>query len=509
MPRANWLYFLGSKKNKQELFVYGLSMQTKCQWLYDRVHKIGKVGDKKLYLFESVSNDIDLSDLDKEQLKLNLFHDKVESELKIEHINKYIQNYDSEKQEYIPLSPIGQTVYMNVLYSKLFYEYQDGFFLKEENKPYLKELLYLLEQNNGQNFKSGYHQRLGCFEYAETMPWAETSVPFKISSENKAPNTYKLTRSEDLKNEIQTVHLIVSTNNNNVLLDEIKSFEKGQLSLEFKTEIIDDSCYEYSVFDALGKLIHKDKGAWMQAMSLRMHTISDTVTLETVEKGKTKSTTISAYSPMNTVKVKYPDDKNIQNIKSNTRIIKALCDSKPVCSTQKWFDKNEDSVEEIMKYINSYLAGTNNIITIIDPFFSAGAMYALSQINNTSTLIRVVSCWESKKDPDDGSDTTKEQLAQQVKANVNALKNTYLPIGKMSWHDLGAENFHDRYIWINQDGKDLVFSISNSMNNLLKDYHFTMVELTGVTKEKTLKYLNEILAKCNSENKILPEEDNV
>ena len=508
MPRANWLYFLGSKQNKQELFVYGLTLDTKHQQFYNHVQEIGKVGDKKLYLFESVSNEIDLLALNKDKINLNLFHNKVNLELEIAHKNKYIQNYDSEKFENVPLSPIGQTVYMNVLYSTLFYEYQNEFFLREENKSQLMELLTLLENDNGQNFKTAYHQRLGCFEYAETMPWAETSVPFKISSENKAPNTYKLTRSEDLKNEIHTVHLIVSTNNNNILLDEIKSFEKGQLSLEFKTEIIDDSCYEYSVFDALGKLIHKDKGAWMQAVSLRMHTISDTVTLKTIEKGKEKSVTVNAYSPMNLIEIKHPDNKSIQNIKSNVRKIKALCNQRETISIQKWFDKNDNSVEEIMKFLNSLLSETNNTITIIDPFFSSGAMYSLSQFANTETRINIVSCWENK-DPDTGENSTKEQEVKKIKTIVSRLKDTSLPIKNLSWHNLGTANFHDRYIWINKNGKDIIFSISNSLNNLLKKYHFTIIELTGITKENTLKYLKEILNKCNIENKILPEEDNV
>lgn len=508
MPRANWLYFLGTKKNKQELFVYGLSMETKYQKLYSDVNNLGNVGNKKLYLFESVSSEIDLSELNKKQINLKLFHNKVDYELEIKHSNKFIQNYNSEKLKDIPASPIGQTVYMNVLYTTLFHEYQDECYLKEENKTQLMNILTILEEDNGQNFKSAYHQRLGCFEYAETMPWAETYAPFSISNATTIPNIYKITRKEEYKNEEHIVHLIVTTIEKNILLDEIKTFEKGRTDLIFNTPIINDAGYEYSVFSKQGKLIHKDKGYWALGISLQMNLVKDAVNLKTIEKGKEKSVTVNTYSPMNAIEIKHPDDKNIQNIKSNIGIIKALCDSKPRCSSQQWFDKNENYVEEIMKYLNSFLTGTNNSITIIDPFFSASAMYTLSQFDNISTKIEIVSCWENK-DPDTGKKSTKEQEIQKVKGIIEKLKSTSLPIRKLSWYNLGTANFHDRYIWINKDDKDMVFSVSNSMNNLLKKYHFTMVELTGITKENTLKYLNEILEKCNSKNKILPEEDNV
>ena len=504
--RANWLYFLGPKNNKQELFVYGLSLETQNSHIYNKLYKLGKVGDKILYLFESISQDIQHTEFDTGTINLNLFHEQLSQSIKIEHINKYIQNQDLDSE--IPTSPINQTVYMNVFYTFLFHEYDNGLFLDEENKSQLLELLRLLQENSSQNFKDAYFERLGCFEFGETMPWAETSTPFSISNAKTIPNTYKITRKEEYKNEEYTVHLIVTSIDENILLDEIKTFKKGHTDLIFDTPIINDAGFEYSVFNTDGKLIHKDKGHWMLGISIQISSGGTPVNLKKIEKGKEKNIVVSAYSPTSPIEIKYPDDKNIQKVKSNIRIIKSICKTKTIKPVQKWFDKNENSIEDIMKYLNEFLTGMTNSIIFIDPFFSAEALWALSQINNTNTNINVISCW-GNIDPDTGENTTLEQNIQKVIEFVNKISEINLPVGKLIWHNLGSENFHDRYILISNNGKERVFSIPNSMNNLLKKYNFTILELTDYTRENALKYLHEIIGKCNENNRIIPEVKDV
>ena len=504
--RANWLYFLGTKKNKQELFVYGLSLETKSRPVYNIEQKLGKVGEKTLYLFESISDDVKLAELNTGRINLKLFHDKISQTLDVKCKNKYIQNYDIDSD--VPTSPIRQTVYMNVFYTSLFYEFEDGKYLKESSKPQLLELLDLLQKDNSQNFKDAYFERLGCLEVGEVMPWAETAAPFSISNANTVPNTYKITRSEQYQNEKFTVHLIVKTVDENVLLDEIRNFDKGQIDLTFDTPVINDASFEYSVFDQHGKLLYKDKGYWLLGISMQMALKDNTVNIKKMEKGKEKNITINSYCPTTPLEIKYPDNKNIQKIESNIHIIKSICKAENVQPVQKWFDKSENSVEDIMKYLNEYLRETANSITFIDPFFSAEALWALVQINNTSTNINVISCW-GNIDPDTGCKTSKEENIQKVKTFVNKISETNLPIGNLTWHNLGFANFHDRYILITNNQKERVFSIPNSMNNLLKQYNFTILEITGYTKEKVLKYLHEIIDKCNTNNRIIPEVKNV
>ncbi len=507
MSRANWLYFLGTKKNKQELFVYGLSLPTKSTHLYNIEHKLGKVGDKHLYLFESVAEDIDDTLINNESLNLRLFHNKVLQSINIDYKNRYIQNYDTNHET--PISFNGQTLYIDVLYTSHFYDYENSKFLKLENKKELNGLLDLLEKDNSLNFKEAYFERLGCFEYAHAMPWAETVAPFIIKSATTVPNTYKIIRKTKYQDKRQSVHLVVKTTSGNVLLDEMKTFKKGQLNLHFKTPVLNDAYFEYSVFDKSGKLIHKENGYWMLGFSMQVSMHNNTVNLKTVKKGKEKSITISSYSPTIPIEIGYPDDKIIKNYKTNRNILKSICKPNTEYSVQKWFDKNENSVEEIMKYINSLLHETSTIITIIDPFFSAEALWALAQINNSSIKIKIISCW-SNNDPDTGENSTYNANVQKVIDIVKKLEGTRLPVEYLTWHNFGEANFHDRYIVIKTSQNERVFSVPNSMNNLLKKYNFSIIELIGNTKENALKYLHEKIELCNEKNRILPEvEENV
>ena len=72
MGRANWLYFLGTKNNKCEHFIYGISLPTANKARYNLNHRLGKIDNKHLYVFESITNDIDKPDLINNSINLNL-----------------------------------------------------------------------------------------------------------------------------------------------------------------------------------------------------------------------------------------------------------------------------------------------------------------------------------------------------------------------------------------------------------------------------------------------------
>ena len=170
MGRANWLYFLGTKSNECELFVYGISLPTSSGFCFNHKHDLGKIGNKRLYAFESVTNDINIPDISNNVVQLNIYHKDLNKDVFIVYKNKYIQS--NEPDDVRIESPIGQTVYVNSYYSLEFYNFNNGMFLKEENKELLLLILSKMEQDSGQHFNESYFQRLGCFEYIEAMPWA-------------------------------------------------------------------------------------------------------------------------------------------------------------------------------------------------------------------------------------------------------------------------------------------------------------------------------------------------
>ncbi len=505
MGRANWLYFLGTKNNKYEHFIYGISLPTSNVNQYNLSNRLGKIGNKRLYVFESITKDIDIPDLKNNSIDLNLYHKDVKEIISIVHKNKYIQSYEPEHIRIA--SPIGQTVYVNCYYSNTFYNIDNGMFLEEENREILLTLLAELDKDSNQNFIENYSQRLGCFEYINAMPWAETAAPFSIYTSGNMPNKYTLKRDNKYLQEVLYVHLIVYSKQNNVLLDEFKIFNKGFAELEFDTEVINDTKYKYSVFNADGKLIYKDSNHWMLGISIQMNMISDTVQINSKNGVKT----ISAYTPMQPIEINYPDNKIIQNISSNIKIIDDIKSNKNnndnILPEQKWFDKNENLVQDIINFFKKYLK-YNSEILIVDPFISPKSLELLMNINNTSIKISIISCWENN-DPDLNNKSSTEENIKKTRELIKKFAKTSFPIGNLVWHNLGKKNFHDRFIYIVNSHENKLFMLSNSINNLLGKYNIAISELTGTTKNQAIKYITTIKTKCTNANRIFPEVENV
>ena len=505
MGRANWLYFLGTKSNKYEHFIYGISLPTSNVNRYNLNNRLGKFGNKHLYVFESITDDIDIPNLKNNSINLNLYHKDVKETKPIVHKNKYIQSYEPEHIRIA--SPIGQTVYVNSYYSNTFYNINNGMFLEEGNREVLLALLAELDKDSNQNFIENYSQRLGCFEYIDAMTWAETAAPFSIYTSKNIPNKYTIKRENKYSQEILYVHLIVYSIQNNVLLDEFKIFNKGFAELEFDTEVINDTKYKYSVFGADGKLIYKDSNYWVLGISLQMNMISDTVQINSKNGVKT----ISAYAPIQPIEINYPDNKIIQNISSNIKIIDDIKSNKKnndnTLPEQKWFNKNENLVQEIINFLKKYL-NYNSEILIVDPFISPESLELLMNINNTSIKISIISCW-GNNDPDSNNKSSTDEIIKKTRELIKKFALTSFPVGNLIWHNLGKEHFHDRFIYIVNSCENRLFMLSNSINNLLGKYNIVISELTGTTKEQAIKYITTIKTNCTNANRIFPEVENV
>ena len=150
----------------------------------------------------------------------------------------------------------------------------------------------------------------------------------------------------------------------------------------------------------------------------------------------------------------------------------------------------------------------NAQILIVDPFISPESLELLMNINNTSISINIISCW-GNNDPDSNDKSSTKEIIEKTKALIKKFANTSFPVGKLVWHNLGKDNFHDRFIYISSQKEDKIFLLSNSINNLLKHYNFVISELKGVTKEKAIKYINNIKTNCREMNRIFPEVENV
>ena len=504
--RVNWLYYLGDNKNQAELFVYGLSLPTNSKHQYNKSYKYKqfKIGDKYITLYESVSefNDDIISE---NRIKMNNIHSNLTQTLEIIANNSYIQNYENEPKR--PTSPIGTTVYLNVFYTPYFYSYQNGYFLKEQNKNILQELIKALDRITNQQFSNFYYQRLGCFEYGKVMPWAEYKPAYELKVDRNE-NKYIIHKDQNYNINGDIVHLTIFTDFDNVILDEIKKFPMDSNIIKFGENLKNDIGYKFSVFDNDGKLIYKHSAYWANGLSLCLSLVQKDIKFNFIENKNTTSEQVQVFTPLNPIKISAHDNNIVKEICHNTNIIKILSKPNQNYVVQKWFDKQENSLREIMNFINDYLQGLGNEIIFIDPFFSYGAIKSLIFINNSSVQIKVISCWQNF-DPDTGEfQADSIDFIKQTINMIQKLDGTNLPISNLSWYNLKSEKFHDRFIYIKKDDNNYkIFTISNSLNNMLKKYNFLICELDEETKINAKKYLDNLISTCNLKNRIFPEKE--
>ena len=164
-------------------------------------------------------------------------------------------------------------------------------------------------------------------------------------------------------------------------------------------------------------------------------------------------------------------------------------------------------VQEIINFLKKYL-NYNSEILIVDPFISPESLELLMNINNTSIKISIISCW-GNNDPDSNNKSPTDEIIKKTRELIKKFASTSFPIGNLIWHNLGKENFHDRFIYIVNSRESKLFMLSNSINNLLGKYNIVISELTGTTKEHAIKYIRSIKANCTDTNRIFPEVENV
>lgn len=507
---ASWLYFIGNKENKSQIFLYGLSLPTDNNVaMNSKPQKIGRLSSgEEIYLFFSIINIHPEKFCQNNKIKFNSINNNLAIEVIYNEYSEIIQSkkhYDFD----IPSSPVASTITMHSYYTDDFFSFRDEYFLREENKEILREILDILEKDTAQHFLDGYSKRVGCYEYADVPTWIENIPPFKIRTTKEQPNQYIFRRDFcDVKN---IIHLTVFSVTSEILLDEVQIIHKGKKEITFNKPLINDGGYEYWVFDENDKLVHTEKCHWLLGISMDMRMIGRSVNIK-YGKNEEKELNVSIENRPIKTEVKYPVKNPLNIINERQQLIYQLAKNKTNHTNktmQKYFSKSKNTLQDIINYINERIVDDNSTIYFIDPFISKESLIPILGINKNDIKIEIISAWTSK-DPDSEPDLSSsimeiEKIKQKTIQTIKNIQGSGLPAARLIWHNLSKECFHDRYIYIKSLKNRYVFSLTNSLNNLLTRYDISIFEYDGENKILASKYLEELISKCCEDNRLFPE----
>lgn len=510
MNQITWLYFLEDKENQQDIFLYGLSLPTK-----DKIHstkttsiKINK--KKRIVLFTTISKQTVLQN---DEVNFMGFMGKAEYKSKISDSQNTIlvsKEIDNKR----PYSFLEYPVYTETFYTDDIHQYIDNHTSIEE----LNIILEKLSSISGQPFNDIYSKRLGCYEIGKPPKWIENkNIQFIKCELNREENIreYWFIKDENINLDF-TIHLIIYNDDNEILHDFIDNISKEEASKNLITTTLDeDAGFEYWIFDNANNLLDERNTNFMKNMSFYLHMMENKYKIpkETFSKKNPlskKDSEVQIHTPVSQQTFKSTKINNIKNINREIyQQIKRHNQTDDIKIHGKWFKK--ENFEELIDFFNTLTKNDNYELIFVDPFISTTAcLEYLYHFENTNITFRFISCWAYNISPDD--DKKEEKVSEHIdnfKKILTNVKEYKLPLKNTTWYNLKEKSFHDRYLYIkNLATKEiLIFTISNSLNNLLSNYpNLLILPLHGRPYLEAKNYIeDDLLLKCNESNKIYPE----
>lgn len=484
---ATRLYFLGTEHNKTEIFIYGLSLPTKCDIEYSlkpETHTINIFG-KKLYIFKSV---IDVKKgAFSPQIDLDIFYNK--PKCKINHIinivlkKDFIQkkercNFDHEIE-----SPISSLVNMTAYYTK------EIFSQNFSNDDYLN-LLNKMSELSTQPFYGKYLNRLGCFEIAKVQSWAENDIPFGIKYD-ETKNQYYFYKDEVCPKKLYVVLKCYHTRMEKAY-EKMIYLSETQTNYYFDFFPTDDWGHKFSVYDEDGNLLHEDCVSYIRSIQFGLKALTGSQKIKDAFSERDPKLDSISSSHDSSFSVDSPkvskEEKYFENVYEE---LNALVDE-----TQKsdlngcWFQKSKDNLSDIISYISKHFLNLEQVV-IIDP-------YADSEIVNFSIRLpaKNVTVIASKKA------LAKSIIEENIK-KIILLKDKIKKaqgFSDNSKYYFVNKDFHDRFMLLTTSTKRDVFCLPNSINAMLKNNDYLILRLQGKVREQALKHIDELISLCKEEN---------
>lgn len=485
--RATWLYFLGTKKNPTELFIYGLSLPTSCGKEYS-LHEVNKgeiFAGKSLFEFRAVKNVVE--DNYDESIDLNSFYENKDN--KINHDIRVLQkkSFIQKKETGIPSneieSPIDSLVNITTYYT-------DSINFLPMEKDGCICLAKKLEECTNQPFYGNYACRLGCLEIASVQPWAESKKPFSVEYDENTKGYYFI-KDEEMNIDLHIVIKIYHSKAEKIY-EQLAFIPKDCLRYDFSFCPDDEWAFKYSLYNSSGELIDEDSRDFIRDLNFSMLATGPSIPIEDDFSKRdprlnsiTRNHVNSSYMSLHVIQ------KEIAELDYTHRIFSELINGDKIAESRgRWFPKKQDRLGDVANYLEKYSWGAHEII-IVDP-------YADSEIVNlalrlSSPTITVIASSRARYKEDIDQNKLKIQKLKETIKNTRNLQNT------THYHFLN-KNFHDRFILFkNKDGQE-IYCLSNSINSILKNDDYLVIQLLGKVKLAALEHVEKLKAECNQSN---------
>ncbi len=513
MNFITWLYFLEEKKNKKDIFLYGFSLPTSHQPTLPKQKTLRINKKKKILLFTTISST--LPQITKNFLSFDGFMRKEKYKTDIVSSEKTIL-VDKNINKVTPFSFLGYPIYADTFYTKEIHDYIHNYLTTEE----LNSILKKLSDISGLPFNDIYAKKLGCYEVGKVFQRVEHKniqyIDCKINrNENKREYWFIKDKSIDYG---FTIHLIIYNEDNEILYDFIDTILKdGDSKKLITTNLNEDAGFEYWIFDKENNLIDRRKINFAKKMNLVINFVEGQyiVPKETFNKKNPlykEDRKVQIYTPYSNQTFQVTKENiNIKSInKELFKNLKEYNQKDNIFKYGKWF--NKENYKELINFFNEITKNGNYELVFIDPFISSSAcLDYLYHLKNTNITFTFISCWAYNVSPDDKKNETISQHISKFKNVLDNLQDYKLPLKNSTWYNLKEKSFHDRYLYVKNlsTNEILIFSISNSLNNLLSNYdNLLILPLHGKPCIEAKNYIeNVLLPKCNEENKIYPDGD--
>jgi len=486
---ANWLYFIGTKENPTQIFIYGLSIPTKCPIEYSlNIEDKGSIKPgMHLYLFRSVKrineividNNIDLTKIysdDKHILPNRQFLNFITQQ-------HFIQKYESCLVKHGIQSPIGSLVSLNCYYCKEFFE-------TDFNNEEIIHMLQKLAEDTNQDFYGDYSRRVGCFEFLETLPWAESMCPFYIEY-NKDEKQYYFIKEKNFNEDVTLLFKRYYSKEEKVF-DKLIFIPKEQQKVSLNSTFDDDLGFEYSVYNANGELLHEDYAIFIKTLSMNT-TINGGIRKikDKFSKKEDKLKSIPLTSETISVVTSSDIDKEIYSLKEfHENLLNIITENKVSEQEGQWFSKSKNVLSDIVNYLNSLHIQSSEVI-IVDPYADDDTIHLAIRLK--SSKIKIISSCKSLPKQALVNNTERIKLIKEQLNNMNYNTDTikYYFINK---------NFHDRFIMF-KNGKEIeIYCLPNSLNAMLKNDDFLILRLNGKVKQQAILHINQLNSLCDDKN---------